>query len=69
MTDPESGDLNQGMCRRHPPTVIAHATPQGVSIGGTYPPILLNSGWCGEHQFKAEVAAPTFDFDSKKESP
>lgn len=38
----------KGLCRRYPPTPIAHPTPQGVGVTPFYPQVLADN-LCGEY--------------------
>ena len=46
---------NQGVCRRYPPTVLAHPTAVDAKSGQPivaffFPGMSATQGWCGEYQ-------------------
>lgn len=41
--------LNQGVCKRFPPTMIPLPTPNGMELRGIQPAVGSKTGECGEY--------------------
>ena len=53
LPNPQTRELTS-YCTRHPPTVFGVATPNGIGLVTTYPPVSADHASCGEWELEIE---------------